>query len=144
MAQINDVSGSYGAAGKIFLDIETVFEHLARLMRDLGELPKPEDVKLFSGASHGVAEPYHAALKKATDDASLVTTKMHEQLVDADAAIRKAVEALTAQDADADASADLLLDALDNSVQQTDSTIATPAGTAIVDSATQTNAGSSI
>ena len=130
MAQINDVSGSYGAAGKIFLDIETVFEHLARLMKDLGELPKPEDVKLFSGASDGVAKTYHAALKKAMDDASFVTTKMHEQLVDADAAIRKAVEAITAQDADADASADLLLDALDNAVQQGEATaVANPTTT---------------
>jgi hypothetical protein len=120
VAQINDISGSYGAAGKIFLDIETVFEHLARLMKDLGELPNPDDVGRFSGASHGVAAQYHAALKQATESASFATTQMHRELVDADAAIRKAVEALTAQDADADASAGLLLDALDNSVQQSE------------------------
>ena len=133
MALINDVSGSYGGAGKIFLDIETVFDHLARLRNDLGMIPAPEDVKQFSGASNGVAAHYHAQLRDTAELAALAAKDMNDRLVEADAAIRKAVEALTAHDADSELAGNQLLGAIENSEQQGDSTVATTAGTVITD-----------
>ena len=122
--QISDASGSYGGAGKIFLDIETVFDHLARLRNDLGKIPAPEDVQQFSGASHGVARTYYDHLGQTALMAARAAKDMNDRLVEADAAIRKAVEALAAHDADSELAGNQLLGAIENSEQQ-DAAVAT-------------------
>ena len=141
MAQINDSSGSYGAAGKIFLDIETVFDHLARLRNDLGVIPAPEDVRKFSGASHGVAAPYHAALRYAAELAARAAKDMNDRLVEADDAIRKAVEALTAHDADSKLAGNQLLGAIENSEQQDAASSTVEPAATTTSAAALTNAG---
>lgn len=106
--------GGPAAARTVLVDLETVYDHLAKLIKDMGELPTPEQVALFTGASHGVAYDYHFQLGEVTKRASAAAKGMQERLVEADAAIRAAVQALTAQDAGASGAADQLLDALDS------------------------------
>ena len=108
---INDASGSYGA---VFVDLDMVSQSLQQLARNLDELPQESDVATYGGPSEGVAGEFHSALTQVTRAAGVAATNMRLCLAEADASVRAAVAALTAQDADAQASADKVIDALDS------------------------------
>lgn len=114
MAQINDSSGMVGAAGKIYVDLDMVSQSLQQLARSVEELPQADEVARRDGPHIGAAWEFYWALSQATTSASDAATAMRQCLAEADASIRAAVAALTAQDADAQASADKVMDALDS------------------------------
>lgn len=108
--QISDAGGSYGA---VFVDLDMVSQSLAQLARNLDELPHEAEVARHDGPFVGVALEFYMALSRTTQAAGKAAAEMRLCLTEADESIRAAVAALTATDADAQASADKVLHALD-------------------------------
>jgi hypothetical protein len=125
---INDGSGSSGAAlSALSVDLDLVSASLDRLAKDLELLPHGAEVDYHRGPVVGSAAVFNDALGVATRKASVAAGEMRAHLVDADAAIRAAVTALTAQDEDAQQYADNVLDALDNNAELAPEASAAPA-----------------